>query len=208
MSLIFTIAGGSLMAFEEPDYKVIAKYDNFEIRKYSPYLIAETEVENNFEDATNTAFRILFDYISGKNVKQEKIKMTTPVNQRNADQEGEKIKMTTPVSQKKTLQSEGKYTINFVIPSKYTLETVPAPQDPRVNIRKVPQKNMAVIKYSGRWTQENYRKHEDKLIKALEEKDLEIIGDPVFARYNPPFWPFFMRRNEILIEVKIPVDLN
>ncbi len=206
MSLIFTIAGGSLMAFEEPDYKVIAKYDNFEIRKYSPYLIAETEVDASFEDATNIAFRILFDYISGKNVKQEKIKMTTPVNQRNAEPEGEKIKMTTPVSQKKTLQSDGKYTINFVIPSKYTLETVPAPRDPRVNIRKVPQKNMAVIKYSGRWTQEKYRKHEEKLIKALEKKGLEIIGDPVFARYNPPFWPSFMRRNEILLEVKIPVE--
>lgn len=202
-----TIFGGiELMAIEKPEYKVIKEYKNFEIRKYEPYLIAETEVKDKFEDATNRAFRILFDYISGNNEKQEKIKMTSPVNQRNAEGRGQKIKMTAPVSQEVKMQSDGKYKIAFIVPSKYDMETVPLPKDPRVNIREIPGQTIAAVKYSGNWSEEKYRKHEKQLIDALQSKEIKIIGNPVFARYNPPFWPAFMRRNEILIEIEYPLS--
>jgi len=199
---LLIIGVSNLMAIEKPEYEVIKKYDDFELRKYQPYLIAETEVDGSIEDASNKAFNILFKYISGNNVKNEKIKMTAPVNQRNSERAGEKIAMTAPVAQTKSMESEGKYRVSFVVPSKYTMETVPIPQDSRVNIVEIPGKLMAVIRYSGRWTESNYRKHEKILLNAISDQELEMIGDPVYARYNPPFWPAFMRRNEIMIEVK------
>jgi hypothetical protein len=141
----------------------------------------------------------LFDYISGNNEQQEKIKMTAPVNQKPSQAKGEKISMTAPVSQK--TGDNGKFTISFVVPSKYTLETVPQPKDPRVGIRKIPAKTMAAIKYSGNWSEKKYRAKENLLIEELRGKNIIILNNPVFARYNPPFWPTFLRRNEILIEI-------
>jgi len=205
--LIISMAGGvTVMASEEPEYKVLKKYDQFEIREYSAYLVAETEVSSTFQDAGNIAFRILFDYISGNNVKQEKIKMTAPVHQKNTEDSGEKIEMTAPVSQKKALKQDGSYILSFVVPSKYTLETVPVPKDDRVSIREIPTEIMAVRRYSGSWKEKNYRRNETILMEALEKNDLEILSDPVSARYNPPFWPPFLKRNEVMAEIRYSVS--
>lgn len=190
------------MAFEQPKYEVLEKYEEFELREYAPYLVAETVVEGEFEETPDRAFSVLFNYISGANTGQEKIKMTVPVSQENAPQKGEKIKMTVPVTQDMSLQKQGKYNLAFVVPSKYSLQTVPQPTDPRVTIRQIPAKTMAVIRYSGSWKEKNYRKYEEKLLQALKQEGLTPLADPVFARYNPPFWPNFLNRNEILIEVK------
>ncbi len=198
---LMTFLLGVAMAIEKPDYTVIKKYDDFEIRSYNAYLVAETKVDTGFDDATNIAFRRLFDYISGENVKAEKIKMTSPVSQKEVDKKGEKISMTAPVSQRKMNNGEEAFLVNFLVPTKYTLATVPKPKDSRVSIREIPGKMMAARRYSGNWSQEKYKQNEQKLLASLKKENIEPIGAPVFARYNPPFWPAFLRRNEILIEI-------
>lgn len=199
--MLSAFGANNLMAYEEPEYKVIKEYDEFEIREYSSYLVAETEVKGEFEDAGNIAFKVLFDYISGNNLRKEEIEMTIPVNQRNPDLRGEEIEMTTPVSQSTKLNSDGKFVISFVLPSKYNLETAPLPKDSRVKINEIPARLVAVRKYSGTWSEDNYRENESLLLEEVDKNGLAIVGEPVYARYNPPFWPWFLRRNEVLVEV-------
>jgi hypothetical protein len=182
------------MAIEEPAYQVLEHDGAFELREYAPHLIAETQVNAGFEEAGNVAFQRLFRYISGGNKSQQKIAMTAPVTQ----SRGEKIAMTAPVSQ--VAAGDG-YRIAFVVPAKYTLETVPQPLDPAVQIREVPARLVASWRYSGRWTTANYQAAERQLRERIRARDLRESGPPTLARYNPPFTPWFMRRNEILIPV-------
>lgn len=190
------------MAIEEPNYKIIKEFDEFEIREYAPYIVAEVEIDTTFEDASNMGFQILFKYISGNNLKQEEIEMTAPVNQMNSVDSGEKIEMTAPVSQKSKIKGDGNYIISFVLPSKYAMENAPIPKDQRIKIQQIPKKIMAVKKYSGTWSEENYRENENLLIEELKKNNITAINDPVYARYDPPFWPWFLRRNEVLIEIE------
>ena len=185
------------MALEEPKYEVVEKADDIEIRKYEPYLVAETIVTSDFEEAGSDAFRALFDFISGENISQQEIQMTVPVTQ---EKSGEEIEMTAPVTQE--TDSDGTYRISFVMPLHYTMETIPQPRNKKVTIRRIPAKKMAVISYSGTWSSENYKEHEDLLMAFIREKGLKIVGQPVWARYDPPIMPWFMRRNEIMIEVE------
>jgi hypothetical protein len=182
------------MAIEEPRFQVLEKDGSFELREYSAYIVAETRVEAGFEDAGSLAFQRLFRYISGNNVAQQKIAMTAPVTQ----SASEKIKMTAPVSQ---VADGNAYLVAFSLPSSYTLATVPKPLDPTVRIRQVPAQLIACWRYSGRWTESNYRDHEVLLRERINSRELIARGDPVLARYNPPFTPWFMRRNEVLIPV-------
>jgi hypothetical protein len=192
--LLALLASPLAMALEEPAYKVIEQDGAFELRDYAAYFVAETRVEAIFTEAGNEAFRRLFSYISGDNAAQEKIAMTAPVTQ----EKGEKIAMTVPVTQ----VAEGdSYRVAFVVPSKYTAATVPVPTDPRVDIRAVPAARVAAWRYSGRWTQERYDGMEQQLRAAMAARGLTAAGPPVLARYNPPFMPWFMRRNEVLIPV-------
>jgi hypothetical protein len=192
------VASSTAMAIEEPRFRVLERDGAFELREYAPYLIAETRVEAGFTDAGNVAFRRLFRYISGENTAQQKIAMTAPVTQSSAAKSGEKIAMTAPVAQ----QADGDaYRVAFVVPAKYTLDTVPRPRDPTVQIRAVPAQLIASWRYSGRWTERNYREHEAELRAAIAARNLKVTGEPTLARYNPPFMPSFLRRNEVLIPV-------
>ncbi len=194
-TLLLTLLSSPLaMALEEPAYEVIEQDGAFELRDYAAYLVAETEVEAGFEDAGDAAFRRLFRYIGGDNRAQEKIAMTAPVTQ----VKGEKIAMTVPVTQ---VGDGGRYRVAFIVPSKYTAETVPVPTDPRVAIRAVPAQRVAAWRYSGRWTQERYDGMEGRLREAMAARGLAAAGPPVLARYNPPMLPWFLRRNEVLIPV-------
>lgn len=186
------------MAIEIPEYRVVEQEGSFEIRAYSSYLIAETEVEAGFMNAGNIAFGRLFRYISGANTAQAEIAMTAPVEQ---SSQGEKIAMTAPVEQAK---ADGVYRVGFVVPRKYNRETVPKPTDPRVSIREVPARTVAVWRYSGRWTEENFREHEQDLRRAVQARGLQAVsGDSaIIARYDAPFIPWFMRRNEVLIPLE------
>jgi hypothetical protein len=185
------------MAIEEPRYQVIEQDGAFELRDYAAYLVAETRVEASFEDAGNEAFRRLFRYISGDNAAQQKIAMTAPVTQG----KGEKIAMTAPVTQ---VADGDHYRVAFVVPSRYSASTVPKPLDPRIEIRTVPARRVAVWRYSGRWTQERYDQMERQLREAIVARGLSVNGPPVLARYDPPFMPWFMRRNEVLIPTAAP----
>ena len=124
--------------------------------------------------------------------------MTAPVAQ---EPRAEKIAMTAPVSQ---VASGGQWAVGFVMPASYTLESLPAPKDPKVTLRQVPARRLAAVRYSGFWDEAGYRKHRVALEKWLESKGVKQIGEPVWARYDPPFKPWFMRRNEVLIPVEMP----
>jgi hypothetical protein len=193
-AVIAVIATPAAMAIEEPRFKVLEQDGSFELREYSPYIVAETRVEAGFEDAGSIAFQRLFRYISGDNIAQQRIAMTAPVTQ----SRGEKISMTAPVSQ---VADGNAYLVAFTLPSTYTLATAPQPLDPTVRIRAVPAQLIACWRYSGRWTASNYRDHEALLRERIKARGLITRGAPVLARYNPPFTPWFMRRNEVLIPV-------
>lgn len=189
---IFLLGGGS-MAYESPRYEVVENLGDVEIRQYEAYWVAETRVEGTLENAGNEGFRVLAKYIFGANQGDRKIAMTAPVTQEKT--EGTKISMTAPVTQERT---GGQFTIRFMMPSKYSGETLPEPNDPRIRIEEVPARRMAAIRYSGRWTRENYDEHLAQLQQTLRAHGYEAIGEPIWARYNPPFMPWFLRRNEIL----------
>jgi hypothetical protein len=193
-AIVAVLVTPAAMAIEEPRFKVLEKDGSFELREYSAYIVAETRVEAGFEDAGSLAFQRLFRYISGNNVAQQKIAMTAPVTQSGS----EKIKMTAPVSQ---VADGSAYLVAFSLPSTYTLATAPKPLDPTVRIRQIPAQLIACWRYSGRWTESNYRDHEVMLRERINSRELIARGDPVLARYNPPFTPWFMRRNEVLIPV-------
>jgi DNA gyrase inhibitor GyrI len=181
------------MAIEQPSYRVIEQSGEIEIRQYEPYLVAETLVDGKFGDAGNEGFRRLFNYITGNNRAQTGISMTAPVSQ---SAQGQKIAMTAPVNQ--TAEAGG-YWVSFVVPSQYTMATVPQPLDPRVRVREVPAQTVAVLRYAGFWGQNKYQRKEAALLEYVASRGLSAAGGPQFARYDPPFMPPFLRRNEILL---------
>lgn len=183
------------MAIEEAHYKVLKSSDKFELREYAPHILAETIVDGDQEGAGNKAFRRLFRYISGDNRSQTKLAMTASVSREKA---GEKISMTAPVGQ----QRDGdKWAVSFMMPSLYTLENLPTPDDPLINLRQVPARQMATVRYSGFWSEGNYRDNLKELEEWVRSQRLTSTGDPVWARYDPPWTLWFMRRNEILITI-------
>jgi hypothetical protein len=184
---------GAAMAIDEPGYTVVRTADAFEVRHYEPYVVAETIVNATAEEAGNQGFRILAGYIFGQNKGARKIEMTAPVTQTPT-----KIAMTAPVAQSAT--SEG-YVVQFAMPREWTLETLPEPTDTRVKLRAIPARTLAVISYSGTWSQSNYEENLKKLQDALAEAGLKWRGAAIWARYDPPWKPWFWRRNEILLEV-------
>lgn len=184
------------MAIEEPGYQVIRKADGFELRRYPGYCVAETEVTGSQADAGNAGFRILAKYIFGGNASQQSIAMTAPVVQA----QSERIAMTAPVVQQPS-ETPGNYTVQFTMPSKYTLATLPKPDDARVRLREVRDQVVAVRAYSGGWSVKRYEKELVALREAMQRDGLRAVGEPQWARYNSPFSLPFMRRNEIWIEV-------
>ena len=192
-TVLAALISGEALAVEEAQYEVIEKDDIIEIRSYAPSIVAETVVYDEFEDAGNRAFKKLFKYISGDNTGRDRIAMTAPVAQ---EKKTEKIAMTAPVGQQ---SNNGGWAVSFMMPSGYTMETIPEPDDPDVVLRNIPAYRAAVIRYSGFWSEERYLEHLEQLQAWIERNQLEAAGEPIWARYNAPFTPWFMRRNEILI---------
>lgn len=195
LTLLLLTGATTAMATEEAPYKLIKTDDIFELREYAPQILAEVIVDGNLEEAGSKAFRPLFGYISGDNKAKGKIAMTAPVSQ---EQKGEKIAMTTPVSQQSV---EGKWVVSFVMPASYTMETLPTPDDPNIRLRQVPARLVAAVRYSGSWSEEKYQLHKEKLQKWIKDNRYTVAGEPAWARYNPPYSLWFLRRNEILIPV-------
>ena len=192
----FLLCSCVTVGIEKAKYQVIEKEGKFEIRQSQPQIVAETVVDADFDEAGNMAFRRLFNYISGENRKKESIAMTAPVNQKRSSQ---KIAMTAPVNQQ---QTEGNYVVSFLMPSKYTMETLPEPLDSSVILRQIPACKIAAIRYSGSWSRKKYEAKKALLEEFIKNKRLRIIGQDIFARYDPPFQIPFLRRNEVLFEVE------
>jgi hypothetical protein len=186
------------MAIEEPQFTIEKKAKDYEIRSYGPTLVAETLVEGSFEEAGNKAFRVLADYIFGNNRSQAQIEMTAPVSQQS---QSEKIAMTAPVSQ---VSSRNGFLIQFMMPAKFNMETIPQPNDPRVQLREIPPRRVVVYRYTGSWSESRYREKLLRFKELLEKDGLQVQGEPVWARFNSPFSIWFLRRNEIWFEVKNP----
>jgi hypothetical protein len=187
------------MAIEEPSYEVVQQLDGAEVRQYAPYVVAQVLVAGPAEQAGSEAFPILAGYIFGKNRGERKFDMTAPVTQAAVPV---KMAMTAPVTQ---AASAGGTLVQFVLPKGVTPATAPEPLDPRVQLREVPGHRVAVIRFSGFWSQANYNEHLAKLQAALRTAQLRWTGEPTLSRYNPPFTPWFLRRNEIWLSVDAAV---
>jgi len=183
------------MATEEAKYAVLEKEGRFELRQYEPCIVAETLVEGDFDEVGNAGFRRLFRYISGDNQQKMPISMTAPVAQ---EMKSEKISMTAPVTQQK---GGNDWSIAFVMPDEYTLDSLPIPNDARITLRAIPARLLAAITYSGTWSESRYEEHKALLDKMISKQKLRTAGEYIYARYNPPFTPWFMRRNEVLVPV-------
>jgi effector-binding domain-containing protein len=197
---VIIIGAMDAMAIEEAKYNVVEKDNRFEIRDYAPHILAETIVEGNLEEAGNKAFNRLFRYISGDNRSRKKVAMTAPVSQQPM---GEKIKMTAPVGQRRVQE---KWTVSFMMPASYTLKILPEPEDPNITLRQVPARRMAAVLYSGFWSEKRYLRYKLELESWIQERGLTVVGDLIWARYNPPFTLWFLRRNEILIPIDTGAD--
>ena len=197
-AIVATSLAGTAMAYEEPEYRVLAEREEYEIRAYESYLVAETIVEGDYGDSGGRGFRILAGYIFGDNQASEKMAMTAPVTREPA--ESVKMNMTVPVISERVAEAQ-RYRYQFVMERKYTRETLPVPDDDRVTIREIPARTMAVHRYAGRWTASNFEKHTEILLRALERDGIEVTGTPQSAAYNAPFTPPFLRRNEVLVEI-------
>ena len=163
------------MAYEESPFNIVHQTDIYEIRHYVDRLAVQATYTNQ-----NSSFRNLFNYISGANIDSEKIKMTTPVTQ--SEESSEMV-------------------MQFYLPSKFTKKTAPVPTDPRVELITIEEGHYAVIKYSGRLTDKNFKKHKKILKENLTEDKIEIIGSAIKATYNGPFTLPMLRRNEAMFHV-------
>ena len=183
---------------KEPAYAVVDSDGEFEVREYAPRVVAETEVSGTWNEAGNAGFRRLADYIFGKNKGRTKIAMTAPVAQRSRGDEGARIAMTAPVGQR---HNGDTWTVSFTMPDGETLATLPVPDDNRVILRNVPAQRVAVARFSGRWTDANIAEHTESLRAWARARGVGIFGEPEVNRYDPPFRPWFMRRNEVWFAV-------
>ena len=184
------------MAVEEQPFTIETKAAHYDIRRYDSMVVAETRIEGSFEEAGNRGFRILADYIFGSNQSRTKVVSEAFTAQQSPS---EKIAMTAPVNQ---VQSPWGFLVQFTMPAQFTLETLPKPLDDRVHLREIPARRIAVIRYTGSWSEAHYLAKRRELLSALKEDGIRTTGSSVFARFNSPFQLWFLRRNEIWIEVR------
>lgn len=191
------------MAIEEPNYTVLSQVEDFELRRYDEQLVAQTWVSGDQDTASRQGFKILADYIFGNNTapsgESSKISMTAPVTIQSDNLNGQasrKIAMTAPVSMQ---QNNGKWRVQFTMPSQYTMQTLPKPNNPDVKIVQVPAQTYGVIKFSGLAGSKKVAKKTETLKSWMQTQKLVITGTPELARYNPPWTLPFMRRNEVMM---------
>jgi hypothetical protein len=194
---------------DEPKFQVECREAEFELRRYGARVAAETVISNqDFDGAGNEGFRRLAGYIFGKNRAQSKIAMTAPVAQSPAKNENRELPMTAPVAQRATGADGARtWTVAFMMPDGETLATLPEPLDARVTLRELPPVHVAVVRFSGRWTDANMREHEALLRAWTTKQNLRVVGEAEVNRYDPPWQPWFWRRNEIwltLVEEESP----
>ena len=176
---------GSALASVDPEYEVESRMGRYEIRRYESTWVAETKIDSNFEDTSNEGVRVLTNYIFGNNKAK-------------GQDASVKIQMTAPASQ--TMTSDG-FFILFTLPRKYTIETIPEPLDSRIVLKRIPARNVAVFEYTGSWSDVSYQEKLKEFLSLLKKDGIKTIGEPEFARFNSPLQLWFLRRNEILINL-------
>lgn len=194
--MLWSVWGYLSSNVEQAQYTVIKKTDEYEIRQYAAHIEAQTTVEGSYDNALNEGFSIIAKYIFGGNTKKESIAMTAPV--REQKQSSEKIAMTAPVVA--STQGDSRI-ISFVMPKNYSLATLPTPNDPRVRLVEVPEKKMAVLRFSWFRNSERIQKMEEQLLTSLAKDTVTTVGSPSYAGYNAPWTPPWMARNEVMIEI-------
>jgi effector-binding domain-containing protein len=194
--LVFGAAmiGPIMSNVEVPAYKILKKEQNIEIRQYPPLIIAEVKTAGSRQDAIGDGFRILADFIFGNNEGEKQLSMNGPITQ----QQGIKIAMTAPVQQEKT---DTEWAISFIMPSKFSIDTIPNPINDRIKIIQIPSKRYAVITFSGRSTEANLTKHTNELEIYMNGSSYSKVGNAKYAFYNPPWTLPFLRRNEVQFEI-------
>lgn len=185
----------ALVSLPEPDFEVVAKGKGFELRRYPPFNVAQVRVSADFEHASKRAFEPLVGYIQGGNRGGRNLPMMAPVNQQPLDEASASASAPTSTT------AERAWLVQFVMPKEYSLSYLPTPADERVSLRRLPTRLLAVHRYRGGWGEARYREQEAALLEAVTASGATIIGAPIFARYNAPFVPGFLRRNEVLVEV-------
>jgi len=220
--LALGLAGKTAMATEEPPFEILSRHDAIELRRYPAFIVAETFVEGDMDAASGKGFRAIADYIFGNNVAvgsapdkgSEKIAMTAPVTMEPVKAASQKIAMTAPVTLEpvpdgglasptpQSLQGARRWRVHFVMPSAYTLKTLPKPNNPAVQLREMPAKTWAVLSYSGLNTEAKVQQRTDELVEWLAGQKITSVGNPQLARYNPPWTLPMFRRNEIMLEIQ------
>ena len=211
------LTGSLAMAAEEPKFEILAQDGDHEIRRYSALIVAETTVEGDMDAATRQGFGLIADYIFGNNQSPrpedgpqlpEKIPMTAPVM---AEPVGgsRKIAMTAPVTAEPmggagSMALAQQWRIHFVMPSAYSLASLPTPRNSAVQLRAIPPQVFAVLKYSGFNTAARVQEMTDELVRWMASRQLQPAGAPQLARYDPPWTLPMWRRNEVQIRVENP----
>lgn len=183
------VTAETAMSLEEPEFDVLSRKTGYQVRQYPAYLVAEVDVKGTLRSTGNQAFQMLAGYIFGNNEAEQKMAMTAPVT-------------STKVVDEVNPQATDACTYAFVMERAFTMETLPSPDDPRVTLREMKPRTMAVRSYSGRWTEQRWQDQTETLLDALRADGLEPVGRPIFARYDPPFMPWFLRRNEVMVEIE------
>ena len=222
VGLALGLLGAQAMATEEPKFELLSKHDRIELRRYPAFIVAETLVEGDMDAASSKGFRVIADYIFGNNIavgaakekEPAKIAMTAPVTMEPANPASQKIAMTAPVALEplpsvstsntpvQALQGAKRWRVHFVMPSSYTLSTLPKPNNTNVQLRVVPAKTWAVLSYAGFNTEAGIQQRADELLAWLAAQKIQTTGSPQLARYDPPWTLPMFRRNEIMIEIQ------
>ncbi len=180
---------------QEQRYTVVQKIESYELRNYEACVVAEVNVDSDFVGAGNAGFRPLFNYIAGANAATQKVAMTSPVLH-NPDIDA--------IQPEQLLHSgtHSKHTISFVMPAEFTeISELPSPSNSEVSLRAIPQELVLIDQFSGRWSESIYADRLAKLQLCASHNGYSVSGTPRFARFNPPWTPWFMRRNEIQLPV-------
>ncbi len=184
------------MATEEPAFKVEIQAGALEVRDYPALIAAEVTVGGDRGAAGNQGFRLLAGYIFGGNTRKESLAMTAPVVMARAG--GETIPMTAPVMQG---GGPGAWVVRFIMPAGRTMASLPTPNDQRVRLVAVPPTRIAVARFSGLAGEGDIKRQTADLEAFIAARHLKATGAPSLSRYDPPWTPWFMRRNEIWIPV-------
>jgi hypothetical protein len=188
------LTGPIMSNVEQAKYDVIESHGAIELRDYYPMIVAEVSVQGDREKAIGDGFRLIADYIFGNNISSQKVSMTAPVIQ----QPSEKIAMTAPVTQQ---GGEELWSVRFVMPSDYTMQTLPKPNNPDVILKEIVGKRFAVIRFSGLARGNRLAAHTKELEAFILENNLQTVSEPTYAFFNPPWTLPFLRRNEVMIEI-------